>query len=473
MSLTSRKARPKNETKREEDVKVKEVQEKEVEDGKECDVDILEVKRTKTEKTIGRVKRQRFKSINKCTYSDSRHHDHATNKQNMNIQQNSNSSKNFELISKLPQDLMLAILSLVPVKCLLNSARHVSKPWATATQACLRGKPPGLYLESFNPTVTSYFLNIQDYVKGHSERIYLGPPLRLGQIVAICDGMFLLCDRFRLTYVVNPILRCCFRIPLSPSSNQREGVIWRSIIACVPRTAKFKVFLVDTQSVSGVNWYVFYVLRIGIDNTWKEIVRKEYNLEDKWYFLWKPVHNGDNHIYWITWDGVIVMDVGKEIIIREYPLPPQQHPQQHAFPLADYLWTGDRLSCISCVVDEKDIKTYPIFTLDMNSGKWTLYHEMRPFDSMAICSHKLGFDIDIVMTVVRCRFWINDQIIFIVEFDQKLDPTSSKEMLSNPRLLTKKVHFCYNVKTRQLTKIDCIPIGNFKAWLHTNTLTRC
>ncbi|XP_073226353.1 uncharacterized protein [Cicer arietinum] len=448
MSLISQKARPKNETKREEDVK-----EKEVEDGKECDVDILEVKRRKTEETIGRVKRQRFKSIKKCTYSDSHHHDHATNKQNMIIQQNSNSSKNFELFSKLPRDLMLAILSLVPLKCLLNSARHVSKPWATAIQACLPAKPPGLYIESLIPTVTSYFLNIQDYVKGQSERIYLGPPLKLGFIVAICDGMLLLCNCFGLTYVVNPILKCCFRFPPLPSSKQ--GVHRRSTIACVPRTAKFKVFLIDCQNVSRVNWYIFYVLRIGIDTTWKEIVRKEYNLRDyKCCLLWKPVYNGDNDIYWITRDGVIVMDVDKEIIIREYPLPPQRGVY-NINPNAVYLWMGDRLSCI---VDEKDTITYQIFTLDMDSGKWTLYHVIGPFDN-TICPRKRGFDFDIQGTVVLFLFWFNDQIIFRVEFIPTRMPRKSyiqMSMSSTRRLPTEKVHFCYNVKTRQLTKIDCI-----------------
>ncbi|XP_004500699.1 uncharacterized protein [Cicer arietinum] len=449
MSLISQKARPKNETKREEDVK-----EKEVEDGKECNVEILEVKRRKTEKTIGRVKRQRFKSINKCTYSDSRHHDRATNKQNMNIQQNSNSSKNFDLISKLPQELMLAILSLVPLKCLLNSARHVSKPWATAIQACLRGKPPGIYIEIIHTTRASYFLNIQDYVKGHSERIYLGLSFRFGEIVAISDGMFLLCDRFRLTYVVNPIIKCCFRIPPLPFSKLRAEL--RSTIACVPRTGKFKVFLIDDQNVSGVNWYVFNVLRIGIDNTWKEIVRKEVKLLNyKGLLAWKPVHNGDNDIYWITEEGVIVMDVDKEIIIREYPLPPQP---VYTFPLPVYLWTGD---CLSFIMDEKDSRTYQIYTLDMDSGKWTLYHEIRPFHNTGICSHKLGFDFNIMATSLIFRFWINDQIIFIGIF------------VPNPTGFVTNVHFCYNIKTRQVAKIDCIPIGNLKAWLHTPTLTRC
>jgi hypothetical protein len=37
--------------------------------------------------------------------------------------------------------------------------------------------------------------------------------------------------------------------------------------------------------VLGVYWYVLYVLRIGIDSSWKEIVRKEAPFG--WLCLWE------------------------------------------------------------------------------------------------------------------------------------------------------------------------------------------
>ncbi|XP_045792406.1 uncharacterized protein LOC123887161 [Trifolium pratense] len=404
---------------------------------------------------MDRVMRQkRFKSINNCSHSDSHHdHDHATNNKYMIIRQCSNSSsssnKSFILFSELSQDEMLAILTLLPLKCLLNSARYVSKFWATAISAYLPLKPPGLYVFKTRSTTNSYFLNIQDHVNGQPERIALGTPSRMGQVIATCHGILLLCTFATLTFAVNPILKCCFRIPSLPTNSGRL-ICNRSTIACVPRTAKFKLFVTDVLNVLGVNWYVFYVLTIGVDNTWKEIARKEAILECR--FIWKPVCNGENDVYWITRDGVTVMDVDREIIIGEYPLPP---PRVDSSPVGYFLWMRDRLSCIVLVKGISRIsRTYQIYALDLDLGKWTLYHEMGPFDYGDTCGHVLG---------LMFRFWINDQIFFIAL-------TRPPEIRKSYSAVTKSILFCYNVKTGQLTKTDDTVVGSFQAFLHTNTL---
>ncbi|CAJ2651039.1 uncharacterized protein LOC123908160 [Trifolium pratense] len=393
------------------------------------------------------MRQKRFKSINNCYHSDD---DHA-----MNIRQCSNSNKSFILFSELSQDLMLDILTLLPLKCLLNSARYVSKFWAAAISAYLPLKPPGFYIFKYNSTTNSYFLNIQDHVNGKPERIALGIPSRMGHVMATCHGLLLLSTLATLTFVVNPILKCCFRIPTLPT-NSRRLICVRSTIARVPRTAKFKLFVTDVLNVSGVNWYVFYVLTIGVDNTWKEIARKEAILEC--VFFWEPVYNGENDVYWITRDGVTVMDVDREIIIREYPLPP---PRVDVAPFGVFLWMGDRLSCIVLV---KGIisRTYHIYALDLDLGKWTLYHEMGPFDYGATCGHELDFDINITIMGLMFRFWINDQIFFIALTDP---PENRKSFVGVTNII-----FCYNVKTRQLTKPDDIVVDVFQALLHTNTL---
>lgn len=403
------------------------------------------------------MRQKRFKSINNCSHSDS-HDDHATNKKNMNIRQCSNgSNKSIILFSELSHDLMLAILTLLPLKCLLNSARYVSKFWATAISAYLPLKPPGLYVFKTDSTTNSYFLNIQDRVNGQPERIALGTPSRMGRVMATCHGILLLCTFFTLTFAVNPILKCCFRIP-SPPTNLKWYISNRSTIARVPRTANFKLFVADVLNVSGVNWYVFYVLTIGVDNTWKEIARKEaINLEC--HFLWEPVYNGENDIYWITRDGVTVMDVDRETIIREYPLPP---PRVDYAPIGFFSWMGDCLSCIVLVEGISSAGAYQIYALDLDLGKWTLYHEMGPFDYGAICGHELDFDVNISILGLRFCFWINGQIFFIA----LIDPAINRKSFSG----VERIIFCYNVKTRQLTKIDDIAVGHFEAWPHTNTL---
>ena len=58
------------------------------------------------------------------------------------------------------------------------------------------------------------------------------------------------------------------------------------------------------------------MLRIGLDNLWNEIARKEAPLQGN--FFRQILYSGGNDLYWITNDKVIVMDVDKEIIVREY-----------------------------------------------------------------------------------------------------------------------------------------------------------
>jgi len=62
------------------------------------------------------------------------------------------------------------------------------------------------------------------------------------------------------------------------------------IIARVPPFGKFKLFFVDRLKISNASWYVFYVLTIGIDNSWKEIARKEGSFELD--FLLEILYNG-------------------------------------------------------------------------------------------------------------------------------------------------------------------------------------
>ncbi|KAL5079809.1 hypothetical protein RYX36_008230, partial [Vicia faba] len=49
---------------------------------------------------------------------------------------------------------------------------------------------------------------------------------------------------------------------------------------------------------------------------------------------------------------------------------------------------------------------YSHFPFD--SGKWSFYHEMEPFDYVATCGREL-----IIMFLIF-RYWIHDQIIFRV-----------------------------------------------------------
>ena len=121
-----------------------------------------------------------------------------------------------------------------------------------------------------------------------------------------CHGILLLYKGLRLTFAVNPILKSCFKIPIYPTHSKRV-IRLRSTIAHVPTIAQFKLFVADVLNVSGADWYVFYVLTIGVDHTWKEIATRKQAILDAQLF-WKPVYNGQNHIYWITNDGVTVMD---------------------------------------------------------------------------------------------------------------------------------------------------------------------
>lgn len=154
---------------------------------------------------------------------------------------------------------------------------------------------------------------------------------------------------------------------------------------------------------------------------------------------------------------MIVIDIDKEIIVREYPYPS---------PLMDdglprtFLWMENRLACI---MHKALNATYQIFILDNDSGKWTLYHEMGPFDYVAACGHELD------ISFVHHPLWINDQIIFQVDLHQRVNLPQSASLGSLPVFL-KRIYFGYTVKTRQLAKIEGIAVGHFDVWPHTNSL---
>jgi hypothetical protein len=391
---------------------------------------------------------QRIEPMQKCSYGDSSDaKSHANN-------------KSCKVISKLllPEDLMIDIFTLVPLTCLFNSARYVCKSWYATicsshfAEACKRpgSSKPGLYVENRTAHVNSYFLEFKDDVNGQFERTDLGTHRRMGRVISTCDGILLLSEGpsslIRKTFVANPILKCWFRIPPFPSSNLQHLVFeFQLIIARVPLTAVFKLFHANILEISGALWYVLYALRIGIDNSWKEIARKE---SPRWeIFLQFCI--GGNDIYWIANKEVIVIDVDIEVILREYPLPHLPN-----YPAPNYLLMGNRLSCIASKGFSNDLSntTYQIYILDFHSGKWSIYHEMGPFDYVAACVHE-HFITDVVF-----RFWIDDQIIFRV--------TLNKSIFTHK----KKIHFGYNVKTKQLTKIEDIDVGDFEVWLHTNSL---
>jgi len=161
----------------------------------------------------GGVKRQ------KSSESHDADVDAATNKKNMNMKivqcSSSSSNRNRNRFSELPQDVMLAILCLVPLTCLLNSARYVSKHWFTAIPFCLRLKPPGLYVVNIKSGRKSYFL---DHVNG--QKIHFGTPSKMGTLLDTCHGILLLCKGIRLTFAVNPILKLCFKIPIYPTRSK-------------------------------------------------------------------------------------------------------------------------------------------------------------------------------------------------------------------------------------------------------------
>ena len=76
-------------------------------------------------------------------------------------------------------------------------------------------------------------------------------------------------------------------------------------------------------------------------------------------------------------------------------------------------------------------------------------------DCVTACGHEL-------ISFGAFCLWIDDQIIFQVALHQN--------PIRNLFEGITKMHFGYNVKTRQLTKIVDIDVGDFEVWLHTNSL---
>jgi hypothetical protein len=102
---------------------------------------------------------QRFKSIKKCSFSDTDSKSQDDNAKK-SIKQKSNSC---EVVSKLliPEDLIFDILSFLPVRCLINSARYVCKPWATTIHSPFLLKRAYTVHEVLNPV---FMLNMAIHV---------------------------------------------------------------------------------------------------------------------------------------------------------------------------------------------------------------------------------------------------------------------------------------------------------------------
>jgi hypothetical protein len=207
------------------------------------------------------------------------------------MNQNSNSTQSCKVISNLSEDLMFHIFTLVPLNSLLNSARYVCKSWAATIGSShffeeyerrARSKP-GLYVENCEAHGSSYFLEFNDDVNGQFERTELGTPHTTTHLISTCDGILLLLSISGQILVANPILKRGLRIPPFPIPQRRIIFRRQCTIARVPFTSKFKLFFLHVLAISASVWYVFYVLRIGIDNSWNEIARKEASLQGTFF----------------------------------------------------------------------------------------------------------------------------------------------------------------------------------------------
>ncbi|XP_019414337.1 PREDICTED: uncharacterized protein LOC109326124 [Lupinus angustifolius] len=330
-----------------------------------------------------------------------------------------------------------------------HHARYVCKTWAAIIdtfhfaqlqhdRACY-SKPPGLYLSNSMLPNTSYFM---DSVNGQFVRNDLVTPLTKGTyLISTCDGiMFCNCNYLREYFVVNPILNCSFTIPPLPSLNGISGFLEFTLIR-VPHTAKFKIFFAHSNFLYG--------LTIGIGNSWKEIVGGKIEPRMR---MWKPVYSGSNNLYWPTMEAVIVIDIYKEIIVGEYPLP---YNYALNYPSPKYLWMGN---CLSSIVGTNHDTSFKIYVLDIDSRRWSLHREIGTFDYVAAYGHEL------TITTMSFCFWMEDQIVFKIDVDEArttpIDPSTT-------------IFFGYNINTRQLTKIEAIADageGFWIAWRHTNSL---
>jgi hypothetical protein len=350
---------------------------------------------------------------------------------------------------------MLDIFTLVPLYCLINSARYVCKSWATtigcsyfveAYEQHARLKP-GLYVQNCIDKSRSYFLEFKDDVNGQFEMTPLGTPQKMGHVCCSCDGMLVL-SNYKEYYAVNPILKCSFIIPqLQVQSLNNPHYV---TIARVPHTTIFKLFCVAVIDMRLCGYfYVFYVLRIGVDNSWREIIRKK--APPMPYFFTNPLKGEGNALYWTLSDRVAVLDIDNEIIVREYPIP--RSPLKNC-PPQTYFLMGNRLSC--CVRQTQS--TYKLYILSFDSGEWSLYCDLGPYDFDAACGHELS---------IRCwgfSCFINDQIIIKVYLAGYI------EYPNNFSVITNNIHFGYNLKTKQLTKIEGIDKGDYLVRPHTNSL---
>ncbi|KAI4353580.1 hypothetical protein L6164_002519 [Bauhinia variegata] len=330
----------------------------------------------------------------------------------------------------LPEDVFCYVLSRLAAKCLYSNARYVCKPWATIirsshfieTQLCHAN--PGLFVQS---TAYPYGAYIFDIKENEQFEVTDKKPQYPGRFLNSFQGLALFYQYATgIVYVANPITMQVARVP---DLLKCKLAYPPCAIVRVPRTGEFKLFAAHVQMQRGVSICHWYVLRLGIEDSWKIITTQSGDFD----FKCSPVYTGGSDLYWITEHSVILLDVDKETFLMfSHPQGRQWQPQ--------YLRMGD---CLSSVIFLKHV--FQIHIFDTNSGKWTLYHQMEGFKYPNPSYNALSESF--------CA-WMNQEVIF--------------KTIRIPSCST--LVFGYNLKTGIVRTIATTNFGFYDVGLHTSTL---
>ncbi|KAL1329523.1 hypothetical protein HN51_046646 [Arachis hypogaea] len=321
------------------------------------------------------------------------------------------------------------ILTRLPATFLFSSARLVCKAWAAIicktqfVDAHLRHAKSGVFLQSTRPTYGARFLEFKDNGAYQVTRLSSKYP---GRILNSCDGLSLFLQYSTgALHVSNPVTNQEERVPYLLGG---ENLMYPPCaIARVPH-GEFKLFAANVEKQAGVSVCHWYVLRLGIDNSWRKIGTESGDFD----FKCIPIYTGGYDLYWVTERRVIVMDVAKETF-KTFQLPQELQWHPH------YLKMGDHLSSIVFVE-----QGFQVYIFEPKSGKWTLYHQIGHLN------YPNGHE---VLSEFFC-VWVNQEVII-------------KSTLA-PSLRT--LIFGYNVKTRNLRMLDAIEVGAYDLAHHSNSL---
>lgn len=355
----------------------------------------------------------------------------------------------------LYDDIIFNILSRLPAMCLYGIMRRVCNTWAQFirnprfVELHLQHSRPGLFIQQLEvqnflvasmTKFRSLFLEFNE--NGDFEVTnFKDLPSSYWHVQCSFDGLLLVHERSKsVLHVENPITKDVVEVPLCFTPHRLY--LHSYGMTRLTNNGGLKLFCGFFGSDTEKGLAYFYVLTVGVDDSWRKIgsisitlppsSRRSIVIGEFMYWVQRGTHWGDSY-------EVVVVDTANESISKFY------FPKQHL--VLGFLRVENYLSYVALL--DGAINLY--VSKDVHVRKWEIYDK-------------------IVIDSISSN-WKRHVRDFIVCVDQNLIFQICKY---NDLGEAREVYVAYNLKTRQITSLEEHASTLFDVLLvHTNSLVSC